>query len=62
MVRAIIKAHGGRCWVDSIPNQGATFYVALPRETGLALWQGSSSETSESSSAETPPQTLILDV
>lgn len=40
LTRAIVRAHGGRCWVDSIPNQGATFYVALPRETGLALWRG----------------------
>ncbi|HQE92456.1 MAG TPA: ATP-binding protein [Anaerolineae bacterium] len=40
LTRAIVRAHGGRCWVDSIPGQGATFYVALPRETGLALWRG----------------------
>jgi len=39
LTRAIVQAHGGRCWVDSIPGQGATFYVALPRETGLALWR-----------------------
>ncbi|MBN1872671.1 MAG: PAS domain S-box protein [Anaerolineae bacterium] len=40
LTRAIIQAHGGRCWVHSTPGQGATFYVALPCETGLALWQG----------------------
>jgi|GEM_PF-92294 len=39
LTRAIVRAHGGRCWVDSIPGQGATFYVALPRETGLAVWR-----------------------
>ncbi len=39
LTRAIIRAHGGRCWVHSTPGQGATFFVALPRETGLALWR-----------------------
>jgi PAS domain S-box-containing protein len=39
LVRAIVEAHGGRIWIDSTPGQGATFYVALPRETGLALPQ-----------------------
>lgn len=62
LTRAIVKAHGGRCWVDSIPNRGATFYVALPRETGLALWRGDSPETGDPPSSEPPPQTLILDV
>jgi signal transduction histidine kinase len=40
ITRAIVEAHGGRCWVSSIPGRGATFFVALPRETGLALWKG----------------------
>lgn len=40
LTRAIVLAHGGRCWVNSTPGQGATFYVALPRETGLVLWKG----------------------
>jgi PAS domain S-box-containing protein len=39
LVRAIVEAHGGRTWIKSTPGQGATFYVALPRETGLALRQ-----------------------
>ncbi len=59
LTRAIVQAHGGRCWVDSIPGQGATFYVALPRETGLALWHGAAPDV-----APQPPldDTIILDI
>ncbi len=32
LVQAIVKAHGGRVWVDSAPNQGAVFYFSLPRD------------------------------
>jgi signal transduction histidine kinase len=39
ITRAIVEAHGGRCWVNSTPGKGATFFVALPRETGLVLWK-----------------------
>ena len=38
LTRAIVRAHGGRIWVRSTPGQGATFHVALPRETQIALW------------------------
>ncbi|CAK0774828.1 histidine kinase [Gammaproteobacteria bacterium] len=30
IARLVVKAHGGRLWVESIPGQGATFRVALP--------------------------------
>ncbi|HVS50757.1 MAG TPA: PAS domain S-box protein [Opitutaceae bacterium] len=29
-VRRIIQRHGGRTWVESAPNQGATLYFSLP--------------------------------
>jgi signal transduction histidine kinase len=32
LVSAIIRAHGGRVWVQSAPGQGASFYFSLPRD------------------------------
>ncbi len=42
LTRAIAEAHGGRCWVTSAPGKGSTFHVALPKETGLAVWSDKS--------------------
>jgi signal transduction histidine kinase len=30
IARQVVQAHQGRLWVESIPGQGATFFVALP--------------------------------
>jgi PAS domain S-box-containing protein len=31
IVRELVQAHHGRIWLESEPNQGSTFFVALPR-------------------------------
>ena len=32
LVERIMKKHGGSCWAEGAPNEGATIYLRFPRE------------------------------
>jgi signal transduction histidine kinase len=32
IVQRILQKHGGTCWAESPPDQGATFYLKFPKE------------------------------
>ena len=34
LVRKAIQRMGGRVWAESVPNQGSSFYLAIPKELG----------------------------
>lgn len=34
VAREFVELHGGRIWVESVPGEGATFFVELPRTHG----------------------------
>jgi signal transduction histidine kinase len=35
--KSLVEAHGGRLWLESVPGEGAAFYVSLPLQPGLGL-------------------------
>ncbi|HEX4403742.1 MAG TPA: HAMP domain-containing sensor histidine kinase [Polyangia bacterium] len=60
LVRAIAVAHGGRVAVESVPDHGSTFLLALPRGDGLGELQKLSSVHSLSSRGDRRTRTTMI--
>lgn len=55
IAQRIVERHGGRIWVESVPDQGAAFHIALPRlddQNGVVPTSASRSGTVQSVSDE----------
>ncbi|MBF5043069.1 PAS domain S-box protein [Aggregicoccus sp. 17bor-14] len=52
IVRQLVEAHGGRIRVESVPGEGATFLVELPRDPALAAREGGSAGSPVAGGAE----------
>ena len=48
MVKALVEAHGGRVGLESVPEQGATFWIELPGRAGAGAAQLAAPATSAS--------------
>jgi two-component system cell cycle sensor histidine kinase/response regulator CckA len=57
MVYAVVTKSGGSVWVESDPDQGASFFVALPAATAV---EAEETKALESGDTPTPSATVLL--